>query len=306
MRRWILLTLAGLFMITGCVLSTRTPQPEEGGAAPPPPAETGTAEQAAAFAAEFMRARLDRQPLEPYLVSGVQVPPSLSNPHMLHFTITPETAADGRHSFLVQSAWEHTGQSAALLTERLAVERRPEGWRVVEATATRQLIVRIEHDYRLVLSEGVNEQIILDTRTDLPPEVQPYGASPDIRFGPSRPLKAVALAQSRVAFLTGGEVHAMLGVLDLTGAPPEAQTELRPLDLYYGSGPGELNFSPDGRYLALTVTTPEPANQLLVWETDSWTRTEVAAPGDVSSLRWRDGVLGFAGAGGGGKWTPPQ
>lgn len=305
MRHWFICMVAGLLVLTmGC--SRTQPNQPPAQSEPDDSATPSRPEQGAVkLVSQFMQDRLARKPLDPYLGPGVEVTPSLSNPHMVQYTIRPESAGDSAATFLVESSWEYTGHSAGLLVEKVTVQQADGKYLIASVEKEAEETVEITGDYRLVLRTAAGEQEILDTRQDLPETVQPYGADPGVAFGPSHAIKAVAIHNGLVAFQTGGEVHVLLGAIQLKGRVPAAETRLHTLDLHFEGGPGELVFSPDGKFLAETAGTPKPAQQLYVWDTSNWTRMQVDAPEDVHGLRWEDGKLLYEGGGTTGTWMPP-
>lgn len=324
MRRWSARLLAGfsagvlaIGVLGGCSLFKKKEQAtagQAGGTGTPPAAGTGQGpatgggsgdplpvELAAPMGAvmNFMNARLRGEPLDPFLAlaaPGTRARPSLSNPRMVDFEVASGKVVEGTPTFEVLSYWQNGGTGASVLTEEIAVA----GGKTyaISSLSERGEVSAYARDGAIYRRQGTDERK-LAVLSDLPAVMRPRAADPGVEFGVSRDrVTRVSLSPDggTVAFCTGG-VHGTLAVVTAGGASgasataSSTATSLRPLDIFPQSDCDGVAWSPDGKWMAVTVLGPAPSHSLHVWQTDGWQARRVELKSQrptLSRLRWQD------------------
>lgn len=188
-----------------------------------------------------------------------------SNPHFTGFKITNTRALKDDQAinerYLIQAAIQgvyYNQPYAENTTEALIVEFNKGQYLIDSANFIKRVVV-FESQKSLILRRGDIESVIIKLE-ELPEEITPQGAEPEIRFGFGKDrFTSIALSPSekKIAYGTIG-VHGGLGWVDLSVKPFRNHI----LDWIFESAPTLMIFSPDEQYLAVELTS-SVGNQVL-------------------------------------------
>lgn len=210
-------------------------------------------------------------------------------PGMVGFDVAEGRMVDGTPTFVVRSYWRIANTAASVLTEAITVGGAKTY--VITGVEERGEVSAYVKDGVIYRRDKAGERRVA-ALADLPERLRPREAAPGVEFGVSRDrVDVVSLSPDGqiVAFCTGG-VHATLA--SVADTPPA----LAAPDIFPQSQCDAITWSPDAKWLAVSVRGPAPSHSLHVWQVSGWQARGVELPGQrpvLSRLHWEDGGFTF-------------
>lgn len=177
---------------------------------------------------------------------------------------------------------------AAYWDEVLRIGATGETYHIDDVTIAGEREAYVAPDQAVHIKTG-NEDVKLFGMADLPDEITPLGATPDISFGVGKEgfaLLAFSPLGDRLAFVTWG-VHGFLGVAPVSGGAPES------IDLHFEGLTVDVRWSPDSQHIAAVVDAPTGTKALIAYRLSPRERVALGLEGmfppeefDLSSPNW--------------------
>lgn len=246
--------LCGLALVNGCAFDWNRKREPSG------PSPVGSLSEARTVAERFLAARVagvESEELKTYfsprgwesLTEGRTGRALESGERPLTGYSVGRAAIRPENKFVVETAVQsvYTGQPTAQNIRESLVLVYQDGRYLIDSVLEIRQTVLFARNRQLVIRNEQGERPVLSL-SQLPQELSPQGAGPEVRFGFGRDrfvAAAVSPDDQRIAYGTAG-THGGLGWADLSQTPARNY----PLDLIFEGSATLLVFSPTGRYLA--------------------------------------------------------